>query len=56
LFAAAHYQNQGLPGVEQTAATGLVFGGVYAWRKRMWGVMVAHAAFDLMAVALTDLN
>lgn len=52
LFAVAHYQTQGLPGVEQAAATGLAFGGVYAWRKQIWGVMIAHAAFDLVAVAL----
>jgi len=52
LFALAHYQGQGLPGVEQAVVTGLVFGGIFAWRRRIWFVMVAHAAFDLAAVAL----
>lgn len=52
LFAAAHYGGQGLPGVEQAAVTGLVIGGVYAWRKELWTPMVVHAAFDLAALAL----
>jgi len=52
LFAAAHYHDQGLPGVEQAVMTGLVFGGIYAWRKQIWFVMVAHAAFDLAAIAI----
>ena len=52
LFALAHYPDQRLPGVEQAAVTGLVFGGIYAWRKQLWVVIIAHAAFDLTAVAL----
>jgi uncharacterized protein len=52
LFALAHYPDQRLPGVEQAAVTGLVFAGIYAWRKHLWVVMVAHLAFDLTAVAL----
>jgi len=52
LFALAHYPDQRLPGVEQAAVTGLVFGGIYAWRKQLWVVILAHAAFDLTAVAL----
>ncbi|HEX6534140.1 MAG TPA: CPBP family intramembrane glutamic endopeptidase [Gemmatimonadaceae bacterium] len=52
LFAVAHYRDQGVPGVEQAAVTGLVFGGIFAWRRRIWFVMIAHAAFDLAAVAL----
>jgi uncharacterized protein len=52
LFALAHFHGQGLPGVEQAAMTGLVFGGIYAWRKQIWFLMVAHAAFDLTAIAL----
>jgi membrane protease YdiL (CAAX protease family) len=52
LFAAAHYGGQGVPGVEQAAVTGLVIGGVYAWRKEIWTPMVIHAAFDLTALAL----
>jgi len=52
LFALAHYWDQGLPGAEQAAVTGLVFGGIFAWRKQIWAVMVLHAAFDLTAVTL----
>ncbi len=52
LFALAHYRDQGLPGVEQAAVTGLVFGGIFAWRKQIWAVMVLHVAFDLTAVTL----
>jgi membrane protease YdiL (CAAX protease family) len=52
LFALAHYWDQGLPGVEQAAVTGLVFGGIFAWRKQIWAVMVLHIAFDLTAVTL----
>jgi membrane protease YdiL (CAAX protease family) len=52
LFALAHYHDQRLPGVEQAAVTGLVFGAIYAWRKQLWAVIIAHAAFDLTAIAL----
>ena len=52
LFALAHYPDQGLPGVEQATMTGLVFGGIYAWRKQIWFLIVAHAAFDLTAIAI----
>jgi membrane protease YdiL (CAAX protease family) len=52
LFALAHYEVQGLPGVQQATMTGLVFGGIYAWRKQIWFLIVAHAAFDLTAIAI----
>lgn len=52
LFAAAHYQGQGLPGVEQAAITGLAFGTAYALSGRIFTVMVAHAFFDIAAVAI----
>jgi hypothetical protein len=52
LFAAAHYADQGLGGVEQAAITGLVFGTVFAITGRIFAVMIAHTAFDLTAVAL----
>ena len=55
LFANAHW-NQGLPGVEQAAVTGLVFGGMYALTGELVIVMVTHAAFDVMAVALIYWN
>ena len=53
LFALAHYRDQGLPGVQQAAVAGLVFGTVFAVTGRLWLPMVAHAAFDVTAVALT---
>lgn len=53
LFAAAHYADQGLPGVEQALFTGLAFGAAYAATGALWGVMIAHASFDLVAYALT---
>lgn len=52
LFAAAHYADQGLPGVAQAAVTGIVFGGIFAWKRQLALVMVVHAAFDLTAVTL----
>jgi membrane protease YdiL (CAAX protease family) len=52
LFALAHYQDQGLPGVEQASMTGLVLGGIYAWRKEIWLPMIVHATYDLAAVLL----
>ncbi len=52
LFALAHYQDQLLPGAEQATVTGLVFGGIFAWRRQLWDVIIAHAAFDVTAVAL----
>ena len=52
LFAAAHYADQGVPGVEQAAFTGLVFGGIFAVTGELFTIMIAHAAFDVVAVAL----
>lgn len=56
LFSIAHYPDQGLPGAQQAALTGLVFGGIFAWRSQIWFLMVAHAAFNLTAVALIYMN
>ena len=56
LFAAAHYADQGLPGVEQASITGLAFGTAYAFTGRLYPLMVAHAAFDLTALALIYLD
>ncbi|TMH27678.1 MAG: CPBP family intramembrane metalloprotease [Betaproteobacteria bacterium] len=49
-------EDQGLPGVEQAAVTGLVFGTVFAVTGQLWLPMVAHAAFDVTAVALIYWN
>ena len=56
LFAAAHYTDQGIPGVEQAVFTGLAFGGIYAVTGELFMLMVAHAAFDLVALALIYWN
>jgi uncharacterized protein len=56
LFALAHYGGQGIPGVEQAAVTGIVFGSLYAWTRRLWMVVWAHIAFDLTAVAIIYLG
>lgn len=51
-FGLVHYPEQGRPGVEQAVIVGLVFGTIYAVTQRLWMLMVAHAAFDLTAVAI----
>jgi membrane protease YdiL (CAAX protease family) len=55
-FGAAHYSLQGLPGVEQATITGLAFGTIFAITGRIWMLMVAHAAFDLTALAIIYWN
>jgi len=52
LFALVHFPNQGLAGAQQAAITGLVFGTIFAISGEIWTLMVAHAAFDLLAVAI----
>ena len=52
LFALAHLGDQGIPGVQQAAVTGLVFGSIYAVTGNLWLPIVAHAAFDLTAVGI----
>ena len=52
VFGLAHYSVQGRAGAEQAIITGLVFGTIFAVTHRIFLVMVAHAAFDLMALAI----
>ena len=52
LFAVAHYPEQGLPGVQQAAVMGLVYGALFAITRRLWLPMVTHAAFDITAVVI----
>jgi membrane protease YdiL (CAAX protease family) len=52
LFGLAHYAVQGLAGVEQATITGLAFGTIFAVTGRIFVLMVAHAAFDLTALAM----
>jgi hypothetical protein len=51
-FGLAHYTVQGLAGTEQAMITGLAFGTIFAVTGRIWMLMVAHAAFDLTALAM----
>lgn len=51
-FGLAHYEFQGLPGVEQALIVGLVFGSIFAVTGRIFMLMIAHAAFDLAALAM----
>lgn len=56
LFGAAHYTTQGIPGVEQALIVGLVFGSIYATTGELPMLMIAHATFDLVAVAIIYWN
>jgi membrane protease YdiL (CAAX protease family) len=55
-FGLLHYPVQGLAGAEQATVTGLVFGTIFAIRGRIFMLMIAHAAFDLVALALIYWN
>ena len=52
LFAAGHYASQGISGVEQAMIVGLVYGSIFAATGRLWMLMWAHAAFDVLALAI----
>ncbi|HEV2842918.1 MAG TPA: CPBP family intramembrane glutamic endopeptidase [Chthoniobacterales bacterium] len=52
LFGLDHYALQGVAGVQQATIVGLVFGTIFAITGRIWLMIIAHAAFDLMAVAI----
>jgi membrane protease YdiL (CAAX protease family) len=55
-FGLEHYAIQGLPGVQQGTVVGLVFGTIAAVTGRIWMPMIAHAAFDVTAVAMIYWN
>jgi membrane protease YdiL (CAAX protease family) len=55
-FALEHYSLQGLAGVEQATITGLAFGTIFAVTGRIFMLMIAHAAFDLTALAIIYWN
>jgi membrane protease YdiL (CAAX protease family) len=55
-FGLNHYSLQGLAGVEQATITGLVFGTIFAVTGRIWMLMIAHATFDLTALAMIYWN
>ena len=56
LFASLHFYDQGLAGAEQAVFTGLVFGTIYSVTGRIWMLMWAHAAYDIIAIAIIYLN
>jgi uncharacterized protein len=51
-FGYEHYSFQGMPGVQQAVIVGLVFGSIFAVTCRIVPLMIAHAAFDLAALAM----
>jgi membrane protease YdiL (CAAX protease family) len=51
-FGLDHYAVQGLPGVQQATIVGLVFGTLFAITGQLAMLMIAHAAFDLTALAM----
>jgi membrane protease YdiL (CAAX protease family) len=51
-FGLVHYPEQGLAGAQQAAIVGLAYGTIFAITGRLWMLMVAHAAFDITAVAI----
>lgn len=55
-FGLVHYPVQGLPGVQQATIVGLAFGTIFAVTGRIWMLMIAHAAFDLTALAIIYWN
>jgi membrane protease YdiL (CAAX protease family) len=55
-FAAVHYLEQGVAGVEQAVMTGLAFGTIFAVTRQIWIPMVAHAAYDFVAIAIIYWN
>ena len=55
-FGLIHYPGQGLPGAEQAAIVGLVYGTIFAMKSRIWLLVFAHAAFDVTAVLMVYWN
>lgn len=52
LFGAAHLADQGVPGMQNAAVTGLVLGSIFAVTRNLWLPIIAHSAFDLTAYGL----
>lgn len=51
-FGYEHYAFQGMVGVQHAAIVGLIFGSIFAATGRIIILMIAHAAFDLTALAM----
>jgi hypothetical protein len=56
VFGLAHYSDQGFFGALQGTMTGLVLGTLFSATGSLWIPMVAHAAFDLAALAIIHLD
>lgn len=55
-FGSAHYAEQGWMGVAQSTIAGIAFGTTFAITGRIWPVMWAHGAFNLLAVTIIYLD
>ena len=51
-FGVIHYPFQGLAGAQQATLVGLIFGTIFALKRQIFPLIIAHIAFDLMAVAI----
>ena len=51
-FGWEHYGLQGVVGVQNATVVGLVFGSIFALTGRLYLLMIAHVAFDLVAYAM----
>lgn len=51
-FGVVHYPFQGLAGAQQALLVGLIFGTIFALKRQIYFLIIAHAAFDIMAVAI----
>ena len=56
IFGAEHLKDQGLAGAEQATIVGLAYGTIYAKTRQIWLLMIAHATFDIAAVAIIYWN
>ena len=56
LVGLVHYPEEGLAGAEQAVIVALVFGTIFAVTGRIWMLMCAHAAFDIIALAIIYWN
>lgn len=52
LFAAVHYPLQRIPGVQQAFIVAVIFGSIFVVTRQLFMLMIAHAAFDLAALAM----
>jgi membrane protease YdiL (CAAX protease family) len=55
-FGLNHFVLMGMAGAENAAIFGLAFGLIYAITRRIWMLMAAHAAADLVACAIIYWN